>query len=103
MTDEGIELVLTVMEAKDLIGPPDAEQFDTFVRIYMVPDDTNPQQTKVFSFISIQCEDKHKDAHTNMHNFCFVFILFSLCYNKRLFSLAFISTAIPKFKMSKLQ
>lgn len=47
LTDEGIEIVLTVMEAKELIGPPDAEQFDTFVRIYMVPDETVAQQTKV--------------------------------------------------------
>lgn len=47
LTDEGIELVLTVMEAKELIGPADAEQFDTFVRIYMIPDETVPQQTKV--------------------------------------------------------
>lgn len=55
LTDEGIELVLTVMEAKELIGPPDAEQFDTFVRIYMVPDETVAQQTKVYiiSFYSI--------------------------------------------------
>lgn len=35
------------MEAKELIGPADAEQFDTFVRIYMIPDETVPQQTKV--------------------------------------------------------
>lgn len=50
LTDEGIELVLTVMEAKELIGPADAEQFDTFVRIYMVPDETvAAQQTKVCS------------------------------------------------------
>lgn len=70
MTDEGIELVLTVMEAKELIGPPDAEQFDTFVRIYMVPDDTNPQQTKVYSFISIQCED-NTQSRTYMHNVSF--------------------------------
>lgn len=56
LTDEGIELVLTVMEAKELIGPPDAEQFDTFVRIYMVPDETVAQQTKVYiiPFHSIQ-------------------------------------------------
>lgn len=57
LTDEGIELVLTVMEAKELIGPPDAEKFDTFVRIYMVPDDTHPQQTKVY-FISFQFKNK---------------------------------------------
>lgn len=53
MTDEGIELVLTVMEAKELIGPSDAEKFDTFVRIYMIPDETVAQQTKVCIFIYI--------------------------------------------------
>lgn len=47
MTDEGIELVITLMEAKDLIGPSNADQFDTFVRIYMIPDDQAPLQTKV--------------------------------------------------------
>lgn len=47
MTEEGIELVLTVMEAKELIGPANAEKFDTFVRIYLVPDETGASQTKV--------------------------------------------------------
>lgn len=47
MTDEGIELILTVMEAKELIGPANAEKFDTFVRIYMVPDEGGSLQTKV--------------------------------------------------------
>lgn len=60
LTEEGIELVLTVMEAKELIGPSDTEQFDTFVRIYMIPEreETPAQHTKVsnidnsFHFIS---------------------------------------------------
>lgn len=46
------------MEAKELIGPPDAEQFDTFVRIYMVPDETVAQQTKVchtYHLVSFVC------------------------------------------------
>lgn len=47
MTDEGIELVITLMEAKDLIGPSNADEFDTFVRIYLFPDDQAPLQTKV--------------------------------------------------------
>lgn len=47
MTDEGIELILTVMEAKELIGPANADKFDTFVRIYMVPDESGALQTKV--------------------------------------------------------
>ena len=46
-TDEGIELVVTVMEAKELIGPANAETFDTFVRMYLVPDETGALQTKV--------------------------------------------------------
>lgn len=49
MTEDGIELILTVMEAKDLIGPPNLDKFDTFLRIYMVPDDTGAFQTKVTS------------------------------------------------------
>lgn len=49
MTDEGIELILTVMEAKELIGPANADKFDTFVRIYMVPDEAGALQTKVNS------------------------------------------------------
>lgn len=52
LTDEGVELVLTVMEAKELIGPPDAEKFDTFVRVFMVPGETEAQQTKVCNSIS---------------------------------------------------
>lgn len=61
MTDEGIELVITLMEAKDLIGPSNADEFDTFVRIYMVPDDQAPLQTKVsaqtapFHFMNKMC------------------------------------------------
>lgn len=50
MTEDGIELILTVMEAKELIGPSNAEKFDTFVRIYMVPDDNGALQTKVRAF-----------------------------------------------------
>lgn len=47
MTDDGIELMLTVMEAKELIGPQTSESFDTFVRIYLVPDEPGALQTKV--------------------------------------------------------
>lgn len=47
MTDEGIELVITVMEAKDLIGPRNVVELDTFVRIFLIPDDQPPLQTKV--------------------------------------------------------
>lgn len=47
MTDEGIELILTLMEAKELIGPANVEHFDTFVRIYLVPDESEALQTKV--------------------------------------------------------
>lgn len=47
MTEEGIELILTVMEAKELIGPANADKFDTFLRIYMVPDEGGALQTRV--------------------------------------------------------
>lgn len=52
MTDAGIELVVTVMEAKDLVGPSNCAPFDTFVQIYSVPDESDSQQTKV-SFLAI--------------------------------------------------
>lgn len=72
MTEDGIELVLTVMEAKELIGPPDTEQFDTFARIYMIPEreETPPQQTKVsnidnsFHFISVSLHFISSLEHT---------------------------------------
>jgi uncharacterized protein YqgV (UPF0045/DUF77 family) len=47
MTEDGCELILTVQEAKDLIGPSDADRMDTFVRIYLVPDENGALQSKV--------------------------------------------------------
>ncbi|GAB0098855.1 uncharacterized protein DMENIID0001_146590 [Sergentomyia squamirostris] len=48
VSDEGVELIVTVLEAKELVGPPDAKYMDTFVRIYLVPDETGASQTKLF-------------------------------------------------------
>lgn len=48
--DEGVELIVTVMEAKELIFPVNTTTFDTFVRIYLVPDETEALQTKVQLF-----------------------------------------------------
>ncbi|XP_055681213.1 synaptotagmin 1 [Lutzomyia longipalpis] len=48
ISDEGVELIVTVLEAKELVGPPDAKFMDTFVRIYLVPDETGASQTKLF-------------------------------------------------------
>jgi synaptotagmin-12 len=50
LTEAGQELYLTVLEAKELIGPSPCEtdEMDTFVRIYLVPDETNALQTKTF-------------------------------------------------------
>lgn len=39
---------MTVLEAKDLVPPADSERIDTFVRIYVVPDENSAQQTKIF-------------------------------------------------------
>lgn len=39
------------MEAKELIQPANSENVDTFVRIYLVPDETGALQTKVCSTI----------------------------------------------------
>lgn len=49
-TQEGCELFLTVLEAKDLISHEATDGMDTFVRIYLVPDEKpnyGPLQTKV--------------------------------------------------------
>lgn len=50
-TADGIELVVTVMEARELLAPvhvPSDAPFDTFVRMYLVPDETGASQTKLF-------------------------------------------------------
>uniref|UniRef100_A0A336JW08 CSON012536 protein n=1 Tax=Culicoides sonorensis TaxID=179676 RepID=A0A336JW08_CULSO len=50
-TEEGCELFLYVLEAKDLTSSEPTEAMDTFVRIYLVPDEKSnngPLQTKVF-------------------------------------------------------
>lgn len=67
LTDEGIELVLTVMEAKDLIGPSNVEQFDTYTKVWIIPEDSPPLQTKVrkifflFSLSFQLCYEKVKN------------------------------------------
>lgn len=53
MTDTGQELIVTVLEAKELIGPPECNPMNTFVRIYIVPDETGAMQTKVIYLIFI--------------------------------------------------
>lgn len=49
-TENGCELLVTILEAKDLIIPSDAdpESIDTFVRAYLVPDESEAMQTKIF-------------------------------------------------------
>ncbi|CRL04780.1 CLUMA_CG017836, isoform A [Clunio marinus] len=49
-TEEGCELLCTILEAKDLIIPADADpdHVDTFVRVYLVPDEAEAMQTKIF-------------------------------------------------------
>lgn len=51
MNEEGAELIVTVLEAKELLGPPDEDTMDTFVRIYLVPDEGRAMQTKVRKII----------------------------------------------------
>lgn len=42
------------MEAKELIGSHvSADNFDTFVRIYLVPDEIGALQTKVIYFLKV--------------------------------------------------
>ncbi|EAT37121.1 AAEL010851-PA [Aedes aegypti] len=45
-TIEGMELLVTIQEAKQLLGPPDVEM-DTFVKVFIVPDESKVLQTKV--------------------------------------------------------
>ncbi|XP_033171403.1 endochitinase A [Drosophila mauritiana] len=47
MSNEGMELTVSVLEAKGLICPFSVESLDTFVRIYLVPDHPGAMQTKV--------------------------------------------------------
>lgn len=47
VTPDGQDLVVTVLEAKELTGPFDVDTMDTFVRIYLVPDEHGALQTKV--------------------------------------------------------
>lgn len=42
--------MVTVLEAKELSGPPECDPMNTFVRIYIVPDETGAMQTKVSVF-----------------------------------------------------
>ncbi|BFG02805.1 uncharacterized protein DMAD_02215 [Drosophila madeirensis] len=47
ISSEGMELTVSVLEAKGLICPFSVESLDTFVRIYLVPDHPGAMQTKV--------------------------------------------------------
>lgn len=49
-TEEGCELLVSILEAKDLAIPSDADPdyVDTFVRVYLVPDESGAMQTKIF-------------------------------------------------------
>lgn len=51
INDEGMELSVMVLEAKGLICPFNVESLDTFVRIYLVPDEAAAMQTKVSGFV----------------------------------------------------
>uniref|UniRef100_A0A1A9VS97 C2 domain-containing protein n=1 Tax=Glossina austeni TaxID=7395 RepID=A0A1A9VS97_GLOAU len=47
ITDDGMDLTLSVLEAKGLVLPFSVDSLDTFVRIYLVPDQAGALQTKV--------------------------------------------------------
>ncbi|XP_016993333.2 uncharacterized protein Syt12 [Drosophila takahashii] len=47
ISNEGLELTVSVLEAKGLLCPFSVESLDTFVRIYLVPDHPGAMQTKV--------------------------------------------------------
>jgi len=50
ITEEGCELLVSIVEARDLVIPQDADpdSIDTFVRVYLVPDEADAMQTKIF-------------------------------------------------------
>ncbi|CAG9802602.1 unnamed protein product [Chironomus riparius] len=50
ITEEGCELLVSIVEARDLVIPQDADpdSIDTFVRVYLVPDEAEAMQTKIF-------------------------------------------------------
>jgi hypothetical protein len=39
--------VVSVLEAKDLVGPDSSATIDTYVRVYLLPDKTTNMQTRV--------------------------------------------------------
>ncbi|XP_035709234.1 synaptotagmin-like protein 5 [Folsomia candida] len=46
---ETADLLVNVMEAKELVGPdPNSLAFDTYVRVYLLPDKTHNMQTRVY-------------------------------------------------------
>ncbi|XP_061386086.1 uncharacterized protein LOC133320998 [Musca vetustissima] len=47
ITPQGVDLQVNILEAKDLILPFKVDTIDTFVRVYLVPDQTGSLQTKV--------------------------------------------------------
>ncbi|XP_055844034.1 uncharacterized protein LOC129910627 [Episyrphus balteatus] len=47
ITNQSVDIVVNVMEVKEIAGYTNLEPFDTFVRIYLVPDQANAVQTKV--------------------------------------------------------
>lgn len=47
ITNKTVDIIVNVMEVKEIAGYTNLEPFDTFVRIYLVPDQANAVQTKV--------------------------------------------------------
>ncbi|KAI8127921.1 Synaptotagmin-12 [Lucilia cuprina] len=47
ITEEGMDLQVSVLEAKGLVLPFKVDSLDTFVRIYLVPDQAGALQTKI--------------------------------------------------------
>ncbi|XP_066995510.2 synaptotagmin-12 [Anabrus simplex] len=45
---EAADLVVSVLEAKDLVGPDKNPFIDTYVRVYLLPDKTTNMQTRVY-------------------------------------------------------
>lgn len=47
-SSECCDLAVSVLEAKDLIGPNKEEPMDTFIRVYLLPDKSTNMQTRLY-------------------------------------------------------
>jgi hypothetical protein len=49
---DSADLVVSVLEAKDLVAPDNNGSIDTYVRVYLLPDKTTNMQTRVSTAVA---------------------------------------------------